>query len=163
MIVTGRSGSTTQEVLIFVHTLDKRSQEQQEPGILPGGLSGAEQIFSGIGSQGPVVVLTGAVYAGKGLFVEKTDQIVLGGTLFHDLHDQLVGIAGTVGGGVNGRHFVLARSSFIVFGLGQNTKPPKLFVQVLHVVGNSGTDGAKVMIFQFLTLGCKGAEECSAG
>ena len=50
-----------------------------------------------------------------------------------------------------------------MFGLGQDTKPPKLFVQIFHEVGNAGTDGAEVMVIQFLSLGGIGTEQSSAG
>ena len=52
-----------------------------------GGLAGAEEVAAGVGGQGPVVVLAGAVDAGEGLFVEQAHQVVLGGAFFHGKHE----------------------------------------------------------------------------
>ena len=108
-------------------------------------------------------MLTGTVDTGKGLFVEKANQIVFCCTLFHDFHNQLVAVTGTVGIGVDGRQFMLTGCRFVVLGFRENSKTPQLLVQILHVSGNTGTDGAKVMIVKFLALRGLCTEECTAG
>ena len=47
----------------------KGRQKQQELGVLAGGLAGLEEVLASVGGEGPVVVLAGAVDAGKGLFM----------------------------------------------------------------------------------------------
>ena len=75
MIVAGKCHRSPQEVLILVHALDKGRQEQQELGILAGSLAGLEEVLACVGVQGPVIVLAGAVDAGKGLFIQKASAI----------------------------------------------------------------------------------------
>ena len=107
-------------------------------------------------------MLAGTGHAGKGLFMQQTNQIMLSGHLFHNGHDQLIIIAGSIGICVDGGHLVLARRTLIVFGLAENTQPPKLFIQIPHKCGNTGADGAKIMVIQFLTLGGLCAKQSSA-
>ena len=61
-------------------------------------------------------------------------------------------VAGGIGVGVNGGHLMLGRGHLIVLGFGQNPQPPQSLVQILHVCGNPGTDGAEIMIVQLLAL-----------
>ena len=98
-----------QQLLILVHALDEGGQEQQELGVLAGGLAGLEEVLAGIGGQRPVVVLAGAVDAREGLFVQQAHQVVALGHLLHHLHGQLVLVAGGVGVGIDGGHLVLGR------------------------------------------------------
>ena len=70
-VVVARGGhGGPQKPLVFVHALDKGRQEQQELGILAGSLAGLEEVLACVGVQGPVIVLAGAVDAGKGLFIQ---------------------------------------------------------------------------------------------
>ena len=128
MVVAGSGYRAAQEVLIFVHTGDEGREKHQKLSVLPGGLAGAEEIPAGIRGQRPVVVLTGAVDSGEGLFVEQTHQIVLGGALFHNRHHLLVVVTGGVGVGVNGSQLVLTGRALVVLGLAQDAQPPQLLV-----------------------------------
>ena len=163
VIVSGGSYCAPEEILVFIHTGNESRQKYQEPSVLTGGFAGAEQILSGIGGQRPVVVFTGAVHPGERLFVEQTNQIVLGSALFHDFHNQLVVITGGIGIGIDGGHFVLAGSTLVVLGLAEDSQPPQLFIQIFHEGGNPGPDGSEVVVVQFLTLGRLSAEQSTAG
>ena len=163
MVVAGESDGGPQEVLILVNALDESGQEQQELGVLAGGGAGLEQVLAGIGAQRPVVVLAGAVDAGEGLFMEQADEAVLVGHLLHDLHGQLVVVAGGVGVGENGGHLMLRGGHLVVLGLGEDTQRPQSLVQLLHVSGDPGLDGAEVMVLQLLAAGGLGAEQGPAG
>ena len=77
-------------------------QKHQGLGVLAGRLTGTEQILAGVGSQGKIVVLAGAIDALEGLLVKQTNQIVLGSTLFEDLHNQLVIVTSGIGIVVDG-------------------------------------------------------------
>ena len=114
VVIACGSNRATEKILIFIHTGNKGSQEQEEPGVLAGGLAGAEQISSRIRCQRPVVVLTGAIHTGKRFLMEQTHKIVLGSALFHDLHDQLVAVTGSVGIRIDGCQFMLTGRTFIV-------------------------------------------------
>ena len=159
VVVAGEGHRCPEKVLILVHALDKGRQKQQELGVLAGGLAGFEEIFAGVGVQRPVVVLAGAVDAGEGLFVEQAHQTVAVGYLLHDLHGQLVLVAGGVGVGVDGGHLMLRGGHLVVLGLAENAQSPQRLVQILHVRGDPGFDGAEVVILQLLALGGLGTEQ----
>ena len=84
------------------------------------------------------------------------------GDLLHDLHRDLVLVAGGVGIAVDRRHFVLGGCCFVVLGLGEDAEFPQLVVQVLHKCGNSGADRAKIVILQLLSSGRFSAKERSS-
>ncbi|CDC68125.1 unknown [Oscillibacter sp. CAG:155] len=159
VVIAGEGHGGPQEVLIVIHALDEGGQEQQELGVLAGRGAGLEEVLAAVGGQGPVVVLAGAVDAGKGLFVQQAHQTVAVGHLLHDLHGQLVLVAGGVGVGVDGGHLVLRGRHFVVLGLAEDAQGPEGLVQVLHVRGDPGLDGAEVVILQLLALGGLGAEQ----
>ena len=163
VVVAGVGHGAAQQLLVLVHPLDKGGQEQQEPGVLTGGGAGAEEVHARVGGQGPVVVLTGAVDPGEGLFVEQAHHVVPPGHLLHDLHGQLVVVAGGVGVAVDGGQLVLGGGDLVVLGLGQDAQLPQLLIQLLHVGGHPGLDGAEVVVLQLLSLGGLGSEEGAAG
>ena len=163
VVVAGEGHRGPEEVLVFVHALHKGRQEQQELGILAGGLAGLEEVFAGIGVQGPVIVLAGAVDAGERLFVEQAHHVVLVGDLLHDLHGELVVVAGGVGIGVHRGHLVLGGGHLVVLGLAVDAQGPEVFVQVLHIGCHPGADGAVIVVIQLLAPGGLGAEEGAAG
>ena len=124
-VVIARDGhGAPQQLLVLVHALEEGRQEQEEPGVLAGGGAGLEEVQPRIGAQGPVVVLAGTVDAGEGLLMEQAHHAVLGGHIFHDLHGQLVVVAGGVGVGVDGGQLVLGRGHLVVLGLGQDAQLP---------------------------------------
>ena len=104
-------------------------------------------------------MLAGAIDAGKGLFVQQAHQAVAVCHLLHHLHHQLVLVAGGVGVGVDGGHLVLGGGHLIVLGLAEHAQLPQLLVQILHIGGHPGTDGAEVVVLQLLALGGLGAEQ----
>ena len=163
VVIAGGSNGAAQEILIFIHALQESGQEQQEPGVLGRSLAWLEEVFAGISSQGPVIVLTGAVDAGKGLFMKQAHQIVLGCHLLHDGHHHLVVIAGGIGISIDGCQLMLAGSALVVLGLGQNAQSPQLLIQFLHEAGNTGTDGAEIMVIQLLTLGRQSTKQGPSG
>ena len=163
MVIAGRRDSSPKHVLIFIHALDEGGEEEKELRVLPGSGAGLEEIASGVGPKGPVVVFARSVHAGKGLFMQKADQPMPVGDLLHDLHCDLVLVAGGVGVAVDRGHFVLGRGHLVVFGLGEDAELPQFIVQILHISGNSGSDRAKIVILQFLSSGGLGAKQRSAG
>ena len=124
-----------------------------------GCLAGGQQVHAGIGGHGPVVVLTGAVDAVEGLFVQQAHQPVPGGHLLHDLHGQLVVVSGDIGSGIDGRQLVLGGSHLVVLRLSQNAQLPQLLVQVGHIRRHAGLDGAEVVVVHLLPLGRLRAEQ----
>ena len=66
-----------------------------------------QHIDAGVGGQGPVVVLSGAVDALERLFMEQAGKAAAAGYLFHGLHDDLVVVHCQVG---LGRRWPLAHA-----------------------------------------------------
>ena len=126
-------------------------------------LARGEKIYPGVGGEGPVVVLTGAVHTGEGLFVKETREAVFGRDLLHDLHGQLVVVGGDVGRAVDGRDLVLGGRHLVVLGLGQDAELPELLIQVLHICLDPRLYAAEIVVVELLALGRAGAEEGAAG
>ena len=162
-VVAGEGHRRPQEVLILVHALQKGRQEEEELGVLAGGLAGLEEVFAAVRCQGPVVVLAGAVDSCEGLFMQEADETVALRHLLHHLHGELVLVAGAVGVRIDGGHLVLTGGDLVVLGLGEDAQLPELRVQVLHVIRHPGADGAIVVVIQLLAPGSLGAEEGPAG
>ena len=163
MVVARGGDGEAQQVLIFVHGLDDRHEEQQEAGVLIGRLAGGEQVFAAVRGEGPVVVLAGAVHPGKGLFVQQADQPVPPRHLLHDLHRELVVVRGDVGGLEDRGHLVLGRGHLVVLRLRQDAQLPELLVQILHVGLYPRLDRAEVVVLQLLALRGLRAEEGAPG
>ena len=72
-------------------------------------------------------------------------------------------VRGQIGRGVDGSKLMLSGGYLIVLRFGQDTQLPQLSVQLLHEGGDTGLDGAKVVIVQLLPLGGLGAEQGPAG
>ena len=119
-IVAGIGHAAAQHVLIFIHALNKRGEEQQELCVLTGGIAGLEEILTTVGAQRPVIMLTAAVDTLKGLFVEQAHEIVARCHGLEHLHRQLIVIAGDVGIAVDRCNLVLRGGSLIVLGLGKH-------------------------------------------
>ena len=152
-----------QKILIIVHGLDDGAQEQQELCVFIGGRSGRKKILSGVGGDGPVVVLTAAIDSGKRLFVEQADKPMPGSYLLHDLHGELIVVGGDIGGGVDRGKLVLSRCDLVVFRLGQNAKLPEFGVEFFHICSNSRLDYSKIMIIHLLALGRLCTKQRAAG
>ena len=163
VVVRGRRHADAQHILIIIHRLDHRAQEEQKLCVLGRRLAGLEQVHAGVGGQGPVVVLAGTVDAGKRLFVQQADHAVARGHLLHDLHRQLVLVGSDVAGREHRRELVLRGRHFVVLRLGVNAELPELLVQILHERRNARLDAAEVMIVQLLAFRRLGAEERAAG
>ena len=107
-------------------------------------------------------MLTGAVDAGKGLFMQQADETVALGDLLHRLHDELVLIVGGVGVAVDGGHLVLTGGDLVVLGLGEHAELPQLLVQLLHKGRHTRADDAEVVVVQLLTFRGLCAEQGAA-
>ena len=114
MVISRAGGSYPQQCRVFIHCLDDGAKKQQELFVAA---RGRKQVFPVCGHR-PVVVLAAAIDAVEGLFMQKADQIVAVRYLFHQLHDDLILIAGTVGQREDRRELMLARRHLIVLRLG---------------------------------------------
>jgi len=162
VVVACEGDGAAQKLLILIHALDERGEQQQEQRILAGGLAGREEVFARVGRERPVDVLARAVDARERLFVQQAHKVVALGDLFHRLHDELVLVARGVGVGVDGGHLVLAGGDLVVLGLGEHAELPQLFIELFHVGGHAGTERAEVVVVQLLTFRGLCAEQGAA-
>ena len=89
----------------------------RETRVFLGFVGGIQKIFARIGDDAPIVVLAAAVYARKRLFVQQARKIVAQSYLAHQLHHDLVVVAGDIGCGEYAGQLVLAGSDLVVLGL----------------------------------------------
>ena len=80
----------------------------------------------------------------------------------HHVHAKHVVIAGNVGFFVHRGDFELTGGHFVVAGLGRNAQRTQLVFQILHEAHHAGRNGAKVVVFHFLTLGRGGTDKGAA-
>ena len=85
--------------------------------------------------------------------MEQAHQSVAVGHLLHHLHHQLVLVAGGVGVGVDRGHLMLGGGHLVVLGFAEHAQLPQLLIQILHIGGDPGPDGAIVVVVQLLSLG----------
>ena len=145
-----------------VHSLHDAGQHQKELDVLMGRHSRLQHIDAGVGGQGPVVVLSGAVDALERLFMEQAGKAAAAGYLFHGLHDDLVVVHCQVGLGVDGRQLMLGRSHLVMLGLGRHPQLPELLVKLLHERAHPLPDHAVVVVVHLLALGRHGSEQGAA-
>ena len=91
--------------------------------------------------------------------MEQAHQSVAVGHLLHHLHHQLVLVAGGVGVGVDRGHLMLGGGHLVVLGFAEHAQLPQLLIQILHIGGDPGPDGAIVVVVQLLSLGGLCAEQ----
>ena len=163
MVVAGVGNGGAEKVGVDVHAADDRGQHGQELGVGVRVVAWLEEVLAVIGAHGPVVVLARAVDALEGLLVHEQGQAVLGGQALHHAHDEHVVVGADRGGLVHGGHFELGRSHFVVAGLGGDAQAPELAVEVHHEREDAFANGAEVLVFEFLALGRRSAEQGAAG
>ena len=163
-VIVRRGGDgEPQHILIIVHRLQHRTEEQQELGVLIRRVARLEQIDAGVRHDRPVVMLAAAVDAGKRLFVQQTDHVVLARDLLHQLHRQLVVVCGDICRRKDRRQLVLSGGDLVMLGFCHDAKLPKLVIQLLHKGGDARLDRAEIVVVKLLPLRRHRAEECPAG
>ena len=162
MVVAAGGDGHAQQVLVLVHGLDHGGEEDDELQVLQRRVAGLEQVLVG-GAERPVVVLAAPVDALEGLLVQQAHEVVAACDELHLLHDEQVVVHGLVELGEHRCELVLAGGDLVVLGLGRDAQAPQLVVQILHVGGDCGADGAEVMLLELLALAGRGAEQRAAG
>ena len=153
-LVVARAGRAhPQQIRVQVHRPDEGTEHQQKLQVALRVLAGGEQVLAGVGAQRKVVVLARAVDVGKRLLVQQAGQAVLFTDGAHRLHNQLVVVAGDVGGGVFRRQLVLGRGGLVVLGLAGDAHLPEVLVQILHELADPDADAPAVVVVQLLPLG----------
>ena len=104
-------------------------------------------------------MLARSVDVGKWLFVQKAGQTVFLADGAHRFHNQLVVVAGDVGGRIFRRKLVLGRSCLVVFCLAGYAHLPQVFIQILHKFADTDADAAAVVVVQFLAFGGFGSKQ----
>ncbi|MPN40121.1 hypothetical protein SDC9_187657 [bioreactor metagenome] len=130
---------------MLVDCPDDGRQENEELGIVIGRFSGLQQVMAGVGPEGPIVMLAGAVDAGERLLSQEAGESLPLCHPLHHIHNNLILIAGDVGRPVKRGHLMLAGGRFVVLGLRDNADLPKLDVELIHEGSHPLGDGAAIV------------------
>ena len=95
--------------------------------------------------------------------MQQADQVMLVGDLLHQLHHDLILIAGAVGQRVDRRQLVLAGRHFIVLRLCRNAQLPAFLIELFHEGEHSWLDDAEIVIVQLLCLWRAVAKQRTSG
>ena len=127
-----------------------KNQKKSEPVSLC--LAGAEQIDSVVRDERPVVVLAGAVYPVKGLFVQYAGEIVSVSNFFENFHYKLVMVCGNICRKKDGADLVLAGRDFSVLNLRWNAVAPQFQIDGFHKGADAFVYSAGIMRRRVLIL-----------
>ena len=159
----GRTGDGgLQQGVMLLHGGQHVDEEGDELQVALGVLAGSEQGNSGIRTEGPVIVLAGAVHAVERLFVEQYHETVLAGDAVHQVHDELVLVIGEVGLAEDGRQLELVGRHLVMTGLDRDAQPVAGDLQIPHEGSDARRDRGEVMVVQLLVLGRIVAEQCAS-
>ena len=159
IIIPRRRDRKTEQPRIFVHRPTDRRAENQELRIAPGCVARLEKVLAVVRTDGPVIVLSGAVHASKRFFVQKAYKPVSGRDLLQNLHHQHLMIQREVGGLECGREFVLPGSRLVVAGLDRNPQQHQLVFHLGHERQHPAGNRAEIVVVQLLPLGRSGTEQ----
>ena len=146
-----------------MHAANHGAAEQQELHVLVRGAARIEQVALGGIAHRPVDVLSGAVDAFEGLFVQQAGHTVLTGRVFEQRHGELLVVGGHVGRLEERRDLELAWGHFVVAGLCGNAQGVHLALHVLHEDLDPLGDCPEVVVVELLALGRGMAEQGAAG
>ena len=118
-----------------------------------------KQVDTGVRSDGPVVVLSATVDAGKRLLVQQADHAVVAGYALQRDHDQLLVVTGHVGVLEDRSDLVLAGGHLVVARLDRNAEAVELFLGFDHAAQDAIRDRAEVVVIQLLAARRLGADE----
>ena len=163
VVVAGAGDGGAEQAAVGVDGLQGGAEEVEELQVLLGRLAGLQQVLALVRGQAPVHVLAAAVDAGEGLLVEQDGQAMPLAHGLEELHEQLVVVAGDVGGLVDGRDLELVGGHLVVAGLGGDAELEALQLDFLHEAQDALLDAAEVVVLQLLALGGLGALEGAVG
>ena len=143
---------------MLVDGADDGAEDRQEDGVLVGRLAGVEEIALAVGDR-PVVVLAGAVDAGKGLLVEEADEPMSLGDGAQDLHREHVVVNGQILLLEDGGDLELGGRRLVVARLGGDAQTPQLLLHLRHERRHARTYRAKVVVLELLVLGRRRPEQ----
>ena len=153
VIVSGAGNGGAQDVGMTVDGRDRVHEEGQEAQI--GLRVGArlEQVDPGVGSEGPVVVLSGPVEPGERLLMHQHAEVVALGHRLEQLHQEQVVVIGQVGLLEHRSHLELVWRHLVVAGGDRDAQFVGLAFEVLHEGHHAGRNAAEVVVIQLLPLG----------
>ena len=110
------------------------------------------QQYAVVRTQTPVAVLTTAVDAVEGFFVEQHTETVLAGHLLHQTHQQHVMVNGQVALLKDRSQLKLVGCHLVVTCLHGDGQLQRLYLEVLHEGLHTVGDGTKVVVVHLLVL-----------
>src|SRR5690606_1057544 len=121
-----------------------------------------QQVFTCVGGQTPVVVLTASVYTLVWFLMEQHSEVVSYGHLFHHIHDQLVVIHCNINFFIYRSTLKLSGRHLMVTGTPRKAQQVCLEFKIMHESKNTLRNGTPVMIFKLLAFGRGVTKKCAA-
>ena len=118
--------------IVLVNGHQRLDDEGYEAQVVQWCLAGLMQGNTCIGHQGPVVMLSRSVDAGKGLLVQQATEGVLAGNALHESHEQHIVVNCDVGFLEDGGKLELVRCDLVMAGLARYAQFQGLYLQILH-------------------------------
>ena len=150
LVISHISGRFSEEIRMYVHCLQNTGKHQEELDILVRSLSRIQQVNSVIRGQRPVVMFSGTIDTLEWLLMEQTAHTVTACHFFQCSHNNLVMIHSDIHRRVNRCQLMLSGSHLVVLCLRCDAQLPELFIDFLHISGNSLTHQAKIMVIHLL-------------
>ena len=132
------------------HHVDHECDELQ---VVLGRFAGGEQQDALVGSEAPVVVFAGSVYACKWLFVEQHAEMMPASHFGNERHQQQVVVVGQVCFLEYGCELKLVGSHFVVASLRRDAEFVAFDFKVEHEGFDARRYGAEIMVFELLVFG----------
>ena len=151
--VAQRADRCHQKGVVLAHGPHHGSVETEELEVLHGRFPGRQEVYSGVGLERPVAVLSAAVHPLEGLLVENHLQVVFLRHLLHHNHQEHILVDGGGDFGKHGGAFKLVGSHFVMTGLERNAQLVGLGFKVFHEQGHAGRDGPEIVVGQLLVFG----------
>jgi len=141
-----------EQSVVTVDSHQRVDDEGDEAQVFLSRLSRSHEGGAVVSPERPVVVLSGAVYALEGLFVEQHSEAVGARHLAHERHYEHVVVHRQIALLVYRGKLKLVRCHLVVACLHRYSQFESLYLEVFHERGDTYRDGSEVMILELLVL-----------
>ena len=146
MCIGGRHDRGLQQTVVFENSHQRLDDEGHEAQVFLRGLAWSVEQYAIIGRERPVVMLTRAIDAIEGLFMQQHAETVVASHLLHQRHEQHVMVDGQVALLEDGGQLKLVGCYLVVACLDRDGQLEGLNLKILHESLNAIGDGAKIVV-----------------
>ena len=143
---------------MLINCFQNTGKYKKELNILMRSFAWIQQIDPVIGSQRPVIMLSGTIHACKWFLMEKTAHPLTACHFLQDTHHDLIMICRNIYRRINRCKLMLCRGNFIMLCLSRNAQLPAFFIYFFHIGRYSLADGSQIMVIHLLAFRRHGAK-----